>query len=104
MSTRVRGLGCLFLVAHFGASVYVVLTSFGANMAFPEAGPPVPPNRLLELAAELLPFPVLSIALSLPSTVSRFVPWWTPLMVNSLLWTGIALLLTSKRVRHPRAA
>ena len=104
MSTRVRGLACLFFLAHFAASVYVVLTGFGADMAFPETGPPLPPNHLLHLAETVLTFPILPIALWHPSGASRFIPWWTPLMVNSLLWVGIALLLASKRVRHARAA
>ncbi len=104
MSTRVRSLACLFFVAHFAASVYLVLTSFGANTAFAETGPQVAPNRWLELGAEVLPFPIVPIALSLPIDVSRFVPWWIPLIVNSLLWVSVALLLRSKRVRHPRAA
>ena len=102
MSTRVCGLACLFFVAHFAASVYLFLTGMG-GLAFPETAPPLPPNRLLELAESVLTFPILPIALSVPN-ISRFVPWWTPLMVNSLLWVGIALLLMSKRVRHPRAA
>ena len=104
MSTRVRGLVFLFFVAHFAASVYVVLTSIGANMAFLETGPQIAPNPLLELAAEVLPFPTLPIALSLPSGVSRLVPWWAPLMVNSVFWAGTAFFLTSKRVGHARAA
>lgn len=104
MTNRVRGLACLFFAVHFAASVYVVLTSIGANMTILETGPQLSPNPLLELAAEVLPFPTLPIDLSLPGNVSRFVPWWTPLMVNSLLWVGTALLLSSRRVRHPRAA
>jgi hypothetical protein len=104
MSTRVRSLACLFFLAHFAASVYVVLTGFGADMAFPETGPPLPPNHLLQLAERVLTFPILPIALSLPSAASLFIPWWAPLMVNSLLWVGIVLLLASKRVRHARAA
>jgi hypothetical protein len=104
MSTRVRSLACLFFLAHFAASVYVVLTGFGAGMAFSETGPPLPPNHLLQLAERVLTFPSLPIALSLPSAASRFMPLWMPLMVNSLLWVGIALLLASKRVRHARAA
>ncbi len=104
MSTRVRSLACMFFVAHFVASVYVVLNVFGASVAFFETGPTPGPSRLLELAEQVLTFPILPIAPSLPSAVSRFVPWWTPFMVNSLLWVSIILLLTSKRVRHPRAA
>ena len=42
MSTRVRSLACLFFVADFATSVYVVMTRFGADMAFPETGPPLP--------------------------------------------------------------
>jgi len=104
MSTRARSLACLFFLAHFAASVYVVLTGFGADMAFPETGPPLPRNHLLQLAERVLTFPMLPIALSLPSSASRFIPWWAPLMVNSLLWAGIAVLLASKRVRHAGAA
>jgi hypothetical protein len=104
MSTRVRSLACLFFLAHFAASVYVVLTSFGEGMAFSETGPPLPPNHLLHLAERVLTFPILPIALSLPSAASRFIPLSALLIVNSLLWVGIALLLASKRVRHARAA
>lgn len=104
MSTRVRSLACLFFLAHFGASVYVVLTGFAAGMAFPETGPPLPPNQFLQLAERVLTFPILPIALSLPTAASSFLPLWAPLMANSLLWVGIALLLASKRVRHARAA
>lgn len=104
MSTRVRSLACLFFFAHFAASVYVVLTGFGADMAFPETGSPLPPNQFLQLAERVLTFPVLPLALSLPRAASRFMPLWAPLMVNSLLWVAIALLLASKRVRHARAA
>ena len=103
MSARVRGLACLFFLAHFAASVYVVLTRFG-GMAFSETEPPLPPNHLLELSERVLTFPIFPIALSLPSAASRFIPLWALLMVNSLLWVGIALLLASKRVRHARAA
>jgi hypothetical protein len=103
MSTRVRGLACLAFVAHFVASVLLFVASIG-SMAFLESGPQPPPNHLLELAERVLTFPILPIALSLPSAASRFIPWWTPLMVNSLLWVGIALLLASNRVRRPRAA
>jgi hypothetical protein len=94
----------LFFVAHFVASVYVVLNVFGASVAFFETGPTPGPSRLLELAEQVLTFPILPIAASLPSAVSRFVPWWTRLMVNSLLWAGIVLFLASERFRHPRAA
>jgi hypothetical protein len=104
VSTRVRSLACLFFVAHFVASVYVVLNVFGASVAFFETGPTPGPSRLLEVAEQVLTFPILPIVPSLPSAVSRFVPWWTPFMVNSLLWVGIVLLLTSKCVRRPRAA
>lgn len=104
MSTRVRALACLFFVAHFAASLYLVLTSFGANMAFTETGPQHAPNSALELAEKVLTFPILSIVLALPTTVSQFIPLWAPLMVNSLLWSGAVLLLASKRVRHLRAA
>ena len=103
MSTRVRGLAFLFFVAHFAASVYVVLTGFGA-MAFSETRPPLPPNQFLQLAERVLTFPVFPIVLSLPSAASRFIPLWAPLMVNSALWAGTALLLASKRIRHARAA
>ena len=104
MSTRVRTLACLFFAAHFAASVYLVLTSIGADMAFTETGPQVAPNPLLELAESVLTFPILSIAAFLPSAVSQFTPLWTPLIVNSLLWSASVLLLTSKRVRSLRAA
>jgi hypothetical protein len=104
MSTRVRGLACLFFLAHFAASVYVVLTDFGAAVAFPEIGPPLPPNHLMQLSERVLTFPVLPIALSLPSAASQFIPLMGALMVNSLLWVGIALFLASKGVRHARAA
>jgi hypothetical protein len=103
MSTRVRTLACLFFVAHFAASVYLVLTSIGA-MAFTETGPQVTPNPMLELAERVLTFPILSIAASLPSAVSQFIPLWAPLIVNSLFWSGVVLLLASKRVRYLRAA
>ena len=104
MSTRVRSLACLFFLAHFAASVYVVLTGFGAGMAFSETRPPLPPNHLLQLSERVLTFPILPIVLSLPSAVSQFIPLVGALMVNSLLWVGIALLLASKRVRYERAA
>ena len=104
MSTRVQTLACLFFVAHFAASVYLVLTNIGANMAFIETGPQVTPNPMLELAERVLTFPILSIAASLPSAVSQFIPLWAPLIVNSLFWSGVVLLLASKRVRYLRAA
>ena len=103
MSTRVRSLACLLFLAHFAASVYVVLNGLG-GLAFPETGSPLPPNQSLRLAERVLTFPVLPIVLSLPSAVSQFIPLVGALMVNSLLWVGIALLLASKRVRHARAA
>jgi len=104
MSTRVRTLACLFFVAHFAASFYLVLTSIAANFAFTETGPQVAPNPVLELAERLLTFPILSIVASLPGAVSRFTPLWAPLIVNCLLWSGVVLLLASKRVRSLRAA
>jgi hypothetical protein len=104
MSTRVRSLACLFFLAHFAASVYVVLTDFGAGMAFSETEPPLPPSHLLELSERVLTFPIFPIVLSLPSAVSQFIPLVGALMVNSLLCVGIGLLLASKRVRHARAA
>ena len=104
MSTRALGLAFLFFVAHFAASVYVFLANFGAHVYFSETAPPVAPNPLLELAAEVLTYPIVPIVLSLPSNVSRFIPLSGALIANSLLWVGIALFLTSKRVRHPRAA
>jgi hypothetical protein len=104
MSTRVRILACLFFLAHFVASVYLVLTSIGANMAFTEAGPQITPKPLLEIGEKVLTFPILSIAVSLPSAVSPFIPLWAPLIANSLLWSGIILLLASKRARYLRAA
>ena len=104
MSTRVRSFACSFFVAHFVASVYLVLTSIGANMAFTETGPQPTPNPLLELAERVLTLPILPIAVALPSAISRFIPLWAPLILNSLLWSGVVLLLASKRVRYLRAA
>ena len=104
MWTRVRSFACLFFVAHFAASVYLVLTSIGANMAFTETGPQLTPNPVLELAERVLTFPILPIAVALPSAISRFIPLWAPMIVNSLLWSGAVLFLASKRVRYLRAA
>ena len=73
-------------------------------MVFTETGPQVTPNPMLELAERVLTFPILSIAASLPSAVSQFIPLWAPLIVNSLFWSGVVLLLASKRVRYLRAA
>ena len=73
------------------------------GLAFVESGPHVTSSRLVELGAQVLPFPVLPI-LSLPGGDSLFVPLWAALMVNSLLWTGIASFIVSTRGRHSRAA
>lgn len=102
MRKRARGLAFPFFVAHFAASVYFVLSSMG-GLAFVESGPHVTSSRLVELGAQVLPFPVLPI-LSLPGGDSLFVPLWAALMVNSLLWTGIASFIVSTRGRHSRAA
>jgi hypothetical protein len=80
-------------IVHLVSSVVLVLMSFGVSMTRFETGiPATQGDRLIELGANILNFPLVSLVL-LPNFPLRFINGvlgWLIYIANSLLW-GIGI-------------